>query len=69
MDLHAAVGDQIVVDAMKLDSPPRRGEVIEVLGEGEHVHYRVRWDDNGHESVFFPGSTSHVIHPRNRVRE
>ena len=24
------------------------------------VHYRVRWDD-GHESIFFPGSTTHVV--------
>jgi hypothetical protein len=29
-----------------------------------HEHYIVRWDDNGHESLFYPGPTSHVLHTR-----
>lgn len=62
MDIHAKVGDKIVVDTSELGSPPRTGEVLEVLGEGDTAHYRVRWDD-GHESVFYPGSTAHAVHP------
>jgi hypothetical protein len=62
MDIHAKVGDKIVVDNTELGSPPRTGEVLEVLGEGDTAHYRVRWDD-GHESVFYPGSTAHAVHP------
>lgn len=63
MDLHADVGDELVVDALHLGEPARTGEILEVLGAGtETVHYRVRWDD-GHESVFFPASTSHAFHP------
>jgi len=58
--MHAEVGDQIVVEAVKLETPRRNGEVIEVLGEGDRTHYRVRWQD-GHESTFFPGSTTHVM--------
>ncbi len=65
MNIHARVGDQIVVDSDQLGHPPRKGEVIEVLGEVETRHYRVRWDD-GHESIFFPGSSSHVVHPGTR---
>lgn len=61
MNIHAAVGDEIVVDNMNLGHPARRGEVLEVLGDGDGQHYRVRWDD-GHESVFFPSSTSHAVH-------
>lgn len=61
MDLQARVGDELVVDNMELGHPPRRGEVLEVIGEGDAVHYRVRWDD-GHESLFFPASTTHVVH-------
>ena len=67
MDVHAAVGDEIVVDAMKLDAPPRKGEVLEVLGVGNQIHYRVRWDDDGHESVFYPGTTTHAVHPAGRA--
>lgn len=67
MNIHARVGDQIVVDSDQLGHPPRTGEVLEVLGEVETRHYRVRWDD-GHESIFFPGSSSHVVHPGARHR-
>jgi hypothetical protein len=62
MDIHARVGDEIVVDSNELGHPPRRGEVLEVLGTGETQHYRVRWDD-GHESLFFPSTSAHIIHP------
>jgi hypothetical protein len=35
-------------------------------------HYMVRWDDNGHETLFFAGPTSHVLHthdyPRSKER-
>lgn len=61
MDVQANVGDEIVVESNQLGSPPRKGLVLEVLGEGDHAHYRVRWED-GHESVFFPGTTTHTVH-------
>ncbi len=61
MNIHAIVGDEVVVDNMDLGHPARKGEVLEVLGTGDDTHYRVRWDD-GHESVFFPGPTAHPVH-------
>lgn len=57
--MQAAVGDEIVVEGTSVGSPRRRGEVLEVLGEGEGTHFRVRWDD-GHESTYFPGPDAHV---------
>ena len=60
MDLHADVGDELVVESLTLGAPPRKGKILEVLGSGDHTHYRVSWDD-GHESVFFPSSTSHTV--------
>lgn len=61
----AQVGDEIIVDSDELGHPPRKGEILEVLTTGGAVHYRVQWDnaDEGHETLFFPGSTSHAIHP------
>ena len=53
-------GDEIVVDAVHTGEPNREGEILEVETSGGVVHYRVRWDD-GHESIFFPGSTTHVL--------
>lgn len=58
--MHAKRGDQIVVETVTLAVPPRRGEVLEVIGHGDQEHYRVRWDD-GHESVYFPGPDARVL--------
>ena len=55
-------GDQIIVESAVLDSPRRRGEVLEVIEQGVR-HYRVRWDD-GHESLFYPGATTHIVRLR-----
>jgi Domain of unknown function (DUF1918) len=59
--MHAKVGDELVVDSVHTGEPPRRGEILEVLVEGGREHYMVRWDDTGHETLFFPGPTSHVL--------
>jgi len=40
--------------------PTRRGEIVEVLGEAGHVHFRVRWED-GHESTVFPADGVTVV--------
>jgi hypothetical protein len=59
--VRAAVGDQLVVDSTEVGVPPRTGTILEILGEPGSEHYRVRWSD-GHESVFFPGSSAHAVH-------
>jgi hypothetical protein len=58
--MHAKPGDRIVIETATLDAQRRSGDVIEVIGQGEREHYRVRWLD-GHESVFFPGPDARVV--------
>jgi uncharacterized protein DUF1918 len=58
--MHANRGDRIVIETSTLDAARRSGEVVEVIGQGESEHYRVRWDD-GHESVYFPGPDARVL--------
>ena len=41
---------------------PRRGEVLEVIGSGEHERYRVRWDEQ-HESIVYPAYGVTIEHP------
>lgn len=65
--MRAKVGDEILVDGPHLGDPRRGGEVLEVREQGDVVHYRVRWED-GHESIFFPGSDAHVIRPAKRTK-
>jgi hypothetical protein len=55
-------GDLIEITGHAVGDAPRTAQVIEVLGDGEREHYRVRWED-GHESVFYPGDDAVVRHP------
>lgn len=53
----AKPGDRIVVDSQHVGTPPRDGEVVEVVEGSIRVSYRVKWDD-GHESLFTPEAGS-----------
>lgn len=55
----ATPGALIEVHGHRQGEAPRTGEILEVLGAPDHVHYRVRWED-GHESLFYPGSDARV---------
>jgi hypothetical protein len=54
------VGDRLIMESERIGQSPREGEILEVLGAGEGVHYRVHWED-GHESTFFPSAGSITI--------
>ena len=58
--MYAHVGDRIVVRSIHLGGPIRDGEVIGVEREDGRPPYRVRWSDNGHESLFFPGPDAYI---------
>jgi len=60
--MHAQVGDRLVVDGHHVGAPRRVGTVVEALGVSASRQYRVRWDD-GHETVFCPGSDTRVERP------
>lgn len=60
--MHAEVGDELVVDSNEVGVPPRSGTILEVRGAPGEEHYLVRWSDD-HESVFFPSSGAHAVHP------
>jgi hypothetical protein len=51
------VRDRVVVESERVGQPAREGEIVEVMGTGEVIHYRVRWDD-GHETTLFPSAGS-----------
>ena len=45
----------------------RHGLILEVLGHGEHEHYRVRWDEE-HESIFYPSGATGSSKADSRAR-
>jgi membrane protein involved in colicin uptake len=60
-------GDRIVIDSSQVGSPPREGEVLEVIQGEESVSYRVRWAD-GHESLIGPKSgTARIVRASRRA--
>jgi Domain of unknown function (DUF1918) len=52
-------GDRIVIRAHRQGQPERIGEILEVVGTARR-HYRVRWLEDGHESVVYPGEDVRV---------
>ncbi len=51
--MHPRAGDLIVIDSPKVGSPPREGEVLEVIQGQVSVSYRVQWAD-GHQTLIAP---------------
>ena len=58
--MFATVGDRLVIHSTHVDGPVRDGEVLEVHGAAGAPPYLVRWSDNGHESLVFPGPDATV---------
>ena len=52
----AHVGDVLVVHCRSIDRPPRRATIIEVRGSEGMPPYVVRWHEDDHESLCFPGA-------------
>ena len=59
--MRAAVGDRIVIKGHRIGEPDRDCEVLEVRGADGGPPYVVRWEEDGHEALFFPGSDA-VVH-------
>lgn len=58
--MNARVGDRIVVRAMHVGEPTRDGEILEVHGRTGSPPYVVRWSDNGHVGLYFPGPDAQI---------
>jgi hypothetical protein len=61
--MKASIGDRIVVRGHHTGQKVRDCHVVEVRGRNGEPPYVVRWDDSGHESLFFPGTDASVEHP------
>lgn len=67
--MNVEIGDRIVVRGHHQGEPPRDGEILRIDGPDGGPPYLVRWSEDGHESLFFPGSDAHVEHvPHRRGR-
>jgi uncharacterized protein DUF1918 len=58
--MKAKVGDRLVIDGTNLGDRRRVGVVTGVTHPDGTPPYEVRWLDDNHESVVFPGPTARV---------
>ncbi|GAB1821688.1 DUF1918 domain-containing protein [Herbidospora sp. RD11066] len=59
--MKAAVGDRLIVEGT-YDHEPRKIGVITELRHGDgSPPYVVRWTEDDHESLVFPGPDAHVV--------
>jgi hypothetical protein len=63
-ETHPRVGDWLEAHGIH-GEPARRGEIVEVLGEPGHEHYKVRWDEQ-HESIVYPADGVNIVHKDRR---
>jgi hypothetical protein len=59
--MFAKPGDHLVVRP-HVGLPGRDAEILDVAHPGGRPPYRVRWSDNGHEGLVFPGPDAYVEH-------
>jgi hypothetical protein len=62
----AQPGDVVEIHGHTTGDGARTGVILDVLGLPDHVHYRVKWDEE-HESLFWPGSDA-LVRPGTRPR-
>ena len=58
--MKAAQGDWLVVESAHTGQVCRRGLVLEAHGPDGTAPFLVRWTDDDHESLVFPGADAHV---------
>lgn len=60
--MQASAGDRIIIRGHRIGEHDRDCLVLEVRGADGGAPYVVRWSDNGHETIFYPGSDAVVQH-------
>jgi hypothetical protein len=58
--MKAKIGDKIITEGAHVGDHRRIGEIIELRHEDGTPPYTVRWSDDGHEALVFPGPDTHI---------
>ena len=60
--MRGSVGDRLVVKGHRVGEHDRGAQILAVEGPEGGPPYFVRWEDDGHEGLFFPGPDAVVEH-------
>lgn len=66
--MYASPGDRLVVRSSHVGAVARDGEIVEVRGPDGAPPYVVRWSDNDHQTLYFPGPDAYVQHFEHAAR-
>ena len=58
--MRAKVGDWLIIEGRKIDDRRRQGQILEVQHADGSPPYRVRWLEDDHESIVFPGPEARI---------
>ena len=58
--MHAMKGHWLIVESAVLGRHSRRGLILNVDDPDGAPPFLVRWNDNGHEGLVFPGPDAHI---------
>jgi len=61
--MKAQVGDRLVMESVHVGERRRVGEILELRHPDGTPPYLVRWLDDGHEGLVFPGPECHIEPP------
>lgn len=65
--MRAKKGDRLVIKSHRVGEAERDGEIVEVRGDHGEPPYVVRWSEDGHEGLVYPGSDAEVQHMDQRA--
>ncbi|HLF99390.1 MAG TPA: DUF1918 domain-containing protein [Acidimicrobiia bacterium] len=60
--MQASVGDRLAIKAHHVGEHDRDAEIVDVRGPGGDPPWVIRWEDSGHEVLFFPGPDAMIEH-------
>ena len=60
VNMHAKAGDRLVIQGHRVGEHGKEAEILEVHGDNGGPPFLVRWADDGHEGLIFPGSDANV---------
>lgn len=58
--MKAQIGDRLILAGTHVGDPQRVGVVVEVHGHDGEPPYLVTWEDDGHQTLCFPGPDARI---------
>ena len=60
--MQATAGDRLIIKGHHLGERDRDALILAARGEDAGPPFLVRWEEDGHESLLFPGTDAEVHH-------